>query len=229
MALDNGYGVAIGTLTSFTRDDPDSYGNYYHGILVISTPGEEYTCAIDVDTPNISVGVEYKIISLTSSNFSSISTLGNGFHLLESNPSSGAIDYVRSSYLVPRLPVWVRSLMRNLFMGHLLQFFEGLLLRRGYGWISSTGDETLNALENILNGGDVTRIYVFGEPFTSGGQGVHNIHQNQGDPSGSSWWDENGIWQDGATIIEKSDGSITAFINKFTSQSYVTDSNGHPV
>jgi uncharacterized protein YukJ len=102
-------------------------------------------------------------------------------------------------------------------------------LRRGCGWNSNTGDKTLNALENILNTGNVTKIYVFGEPFSSGDLGVHNIHQNQGDPSGTSWWYENGIWQDGATIIEKSDGTITAFINKFTSQSYITDGNGHPV
>jgi uncharacterized protein YukJ len=27
--------------------------------------------------------------------------------------------------------------------------------------------------------------------------GMHNIHQNQGDPAGSQWWNDNGIWQDG--------------------------------
>jgi hypothetical protein len=227
--LNDGYGVAIGTLASFTRDDPDAYGNYYHGILKINTPEGEYICAIDVDTPNTSVGVEYKIISLTPSDLSAISSLSNGYHTLESNSTSGAIDYIRSSYLVPKIPDRFRRLMRYFLMGHLISLIENKMLKRGYGWNSSTGDNTLNALESILSTGDITKIYVFGEPFSSGGLGVHNIHQNQGDPSGTSWWNENAIWQDGATIIEKSDGSITAFINKFTSQSYVTDDSGHPV
>jgi uncharacterized protein YukJ len=87
----------------------------------------------------------------------------------------------------------------------------------------------LDALEAVLNTGVVNKVYVYGEPFSGGGLGIHNIHQNQGDPAGTGWWYENGIWQDGATIIEKSDGKLTAFINKFTSQSYVTNDQGHPV
>jgi uncharacterized protein YukJ len=40
---------------------------------------------------------------------------------------------------------------------------------------------------------------------------MHNIHQNQGDPAGSQWWGENGIWQDGGTLAEQPDGSWIAF------------------
>lgn len=58
---------------------------------------------------------------------------------------------------------------------------------------------------------------------------MHNIHQNQGDPAGSQWWAENAIWQDGGTLAEQPDGSWIAFINKFTSQSYRTDDQGHPL
>jgi len=71
-------------------------------------------------------------------------------------------------------------------------------------------------------------LYIFGEPFTSG-LGVHNIHQNQGDPAGSQWWAENGIWQDGATLIQRQDDTIVAFLNKFKTQSYETDQYGHRV
>jgi hypothetical protein len=229
MPLSDGYGVAIGTLVSFTRDNPDFYGNHYHGILKIKTLDGEYTCAIDVGTPNTFVGVEYKIISLTPSDLYIISTLSNGYHELFSNATSGAIDYIRSTYLVPKIPNSLRKWMRYFFMGHLISLIEGLMLRRGYGWNSNTGDKMLNALESILNTDNVTKIYVFGEPFSSGDLGVHNIHQHQGNSSGTSWWSENAIWQDGATIIEKSDGTITAFVNKFTSQSYITDGSGHPV
>ena len=55
------------------------------------------------------------------------------------------------------------------------------------------------------------------------------MHQNQGDPEGSQWWDENGIWQDGATAVEHADGRYAIFLSKFTSQSDTTDDNGHPL
>ena len=52
---------------------------------------------------------------------------------------------------------------------------------------------------------------------------------NQGDPAGSQWWDENAIWQDGATLTELPDGSFRAFVSKFSSQSADTDDEGHPI
>jgi uncharacterized protein YukJ len=87
---------------------------------------------------------------------------------------------------------------------------------------SSTGNGTL---EGILEAN--ASVCVFGEPFRTG-HGLHNIHQNQGDPLGSQWAAENGIWQDGGTIVERADGSLLAFISKFRSQSYATDDEAHP-
>jgi len=72
------------------------------------------------------------------------------------------------------------------------------------------------------------RFYVFGEPFSSG-LGVHNIHQNQGDPVGGGHDAENGPWQDGATIVETSQGDFIGFLNKFKTQSFKTDELGHPL
>ena len=57
---------------------------------------------------------------------------------------------------------------------------------------------------------------------------MHNIHQNQGDPFGSRWWDENAVWQDGAIMTAQPDGSFLAFVSKFSSQAAQTDDDGHP-
>ena len=57
------------------------------------------------------------------------------------------------------------------------------------------------------------RFYIFREPFNSG-LGVHNIHQNQGDPIGGGHDAENAIWQDGATIIETAQDEFLGFLNK---------------
>ena len=93
-------------------------------------------------------------------------------------------------------------------------------------WEQGSNIDAANALEPLL--GSPKRVFVFGEPFDTG-FGMHNVHQNQGDPAGSQWWPENGIWQDGGTIIERVDGSLVAFLTKFTSQAYRTDEAGHPL
>ena len=57
----------------------------------------------------------------------------------------------------------------------------------------------------------------FSEPFDSG-LGTHDVHYNQGDPPGR-FWDENGVWQDGATVVERPNGELIAILTKFATQS----------
>jgi Uncharacterized conserved protein (DUF2278) len=92
-------------------------------------------------------------------------------------------------------------------------------------WIPSTGDNALTALETQLP--NASRIYLFGDHYETG-LGVHDVHMNQGDPSGSQWWASDGIWQDGAVCLERANGTIFAWQVKFNSQSFKTDSSGHP-
>lgn len=219
MPLSDGYGVLIGNIQNYYRDDPDNYGKYYHGNLIIGAPAGSYRCAIDVDSHQSAIGVEWRIISLQSRELSSILSWGSGFHHLTSTPTSGAVDYIRSPMFAGR----IGCLMILLKLLH-------KELRIAETWKRGEGIDALQDLEPLVN---TTRnnnllALVFGEPFTSG-LGVHNIHQNQGDPIGSPWAAENGIWQDGCTILQQSPDTFAAFMNKFTSQSYWTDDNGHPV
>lgn len=46
------YGVLIGTLISFVREDPTDFGSWYHGKMTIQTPQGQYECAVDVSTPS---------------------------------------------------------------------------------------------------------------------------------------------------------------------------------
>lgn len=65
-------------------------------------------------------------------------------------------------------------------------------------------------------------IYAFGEPFKTG-FGIHNIHMNQGDTTGS-FSKEDGVFQDGALFIHSRDRSQwLAFFSAFQSQSFHTD------
>jgi len=218
MPLDHGYGVLVATITDYFRDPPNDFGQYYHGNLVLTAPAGTYRCAIDVDSHQSEVGVEWRTFGLRASDLSSVLPLGKGYHPLASTSTSGALDYIRSKMFVVRVGC-LRALLRLI----------GLNSSVAGTWKRGTSIQALMDLEPLVNTTRAAGLLalVYGEPFTTG-LGMHNIHQNQGDPAGSPWWAENGIWQDGCTILQQDADNYTAFMNKFTSQSYATDSQGHP-
>jgi hypothetical protein len=208
MGLREGYGVLIGTEIAYDRDDPTHPGHFKHSHLTVNDGSAQYDCAIDTDDAGESDGHLWSIISLNPDDFSTVLQLAEGWYTLEQTPDSGALDYIRSPAI------------------------------RDHQWVSGDSQEASTALESVIDGGKT--FYVYGEPFGSHGRstrrsahrgsalGVHNIHQNQGNPVGGPHEAENGIWQDGALIVQKDDGSLVAFINKFKSQVDSTDDDGTP-
>jgi hypothetical protein len=55
------YGVLVGTLNLFTRDNLTPTGSFRHGTLHVDTPAGQYECAVDVLTPS-GVTVQYRLI-----------------------------------------------------------------------------------------------------------------------------------------------------------------------
>lgn len=218
MPLDR-YGVLLGTLTQHFRDTPDNQGNWYHVNLRVEAGGATYRCAVDVDSHASAVGVQWKVLTVPMGMLGPVGALADGYHERQRLQSDGALDLIRHPALVDspgclfvrRPPNWLDALIQRFFP------------RRP--WISGSNLEASVALESILHAG--RRVLVWGEPFTTG-LGMHNIHQNQGDPLDSQWADENAIWQDGGTMTLRPDGALDAFVSKFTSQSSRTDADGHP-
>ena len=255
------YGVVIGTLIRFYRDPPDNFGHWYHGHIEVDTPSGLWTSALDVDTPT-GLGISYRVSrNLQSSELGLVQGLPAGYHHLASNPSSGAVDYIRSTFLKDRFIWWeytqfaglaktVQPLPPPIDPGdppvmspvpplprRLLEKFYRVIdvfsrwpwpwrFFRFRPWLKSDGNNALLALEQELISN--RKVYIFGERFSGGGQGVHDVHQNQGDPAGSQWWDQNGIWQDGAVGVERADGSLFVWQVRFNSQATQTDNHGHP-
>lgn len=221
MPLD-AYGVLVGTLTGHFRDPPDAQGRWFHVNLRVDAPDGQgvtrsFRAAVDVDSKMSAVGVEWKVLRLAPPALGPVATLGQGFHALAMTDGSGALDFVRHPAL--------RDQAGCVFVRDPGPFLRGLLAALRPRWTAGSHLGASEALEGILVAG--ATVLVFGEPFTDG-FGVHNVHQNQGDPAGSQWWAENGPWQDGATMVRRPDGRYDAFLSKFSSQSYRTDAAGHP-
>jgi hypothetical protein len=257
MPLDE-YGVLLGTKVGYHRDEPDNFGRFFHGHIDVQVPGGLYNTAIDVDSERPGISVQWRVVPLRVAEWQPIFSLPDGFHGLSSNDGSGAVDYVRDQrlrelifvpeYLAGPTPWWKRvppwwsraSEARKVLVGALpeisAQPIMRLLSRRVRildvtpPWKSGTDIQALTDLEAMIV--DAPRVVIFGEfyPARNGRPpGLHDIHLNQGDPIGSQWWAINGIWQDGLTIAIHSDGTASAFMNKFSTQVLNTDDQGHPV
>ncbi|MBT2384451.1 DUF2278 family protein [Streptomyces sp. ISL-11] len=217
------YGALSGTLYRHYRDRPDDQGRWFHLHIEVDAPDGRYHCAIDVDSHKSNVGVQWKLFTLDAGDLGPAAALAPGYHDLASAPDSGALDFLRHPALLDRSGV--------LFQRRPPSWLQELLdLFGSRPWHAGSNADAATALEPILVPG--RRTLVFGEPFLDdpeGDLGMHNVHQNQGDPVGSQWWAENGIWQDGATLTQRSDGRYDVFLSKFSSQAGHTDGAGHPV
>ena len=141
----------------------------------------------------------WSFIDVSPNDFASVLQLDDGWHQLADNSTSGALDYIRS----PQFP-------------------------RPIQWQSGDDKTSLAALQSFVTDSTITKFYIYGEPFGTG-YGVHNAHQNQGSAIGGGHDHENGIWQDGAVFVQKQDGSVVAYLNKFSNEASETDDQGNPI
>lgn len=91
------YGVVVGTLDHYQRDQLNDYGQYYHENVYVTTPGGLYHCAIDVDTKQTNDGVEWRVVPMEADELKGVEAMASGWHTLASSDSSGALDYIRTT------------------------------------------------------------------------------------------------------------------------------------
>ena len=204
------YGVAIGQYQDYATNQ----GKWMHVDLNIKAGTTIYQAAVDVNEPN---GLfQYQVFNkLDLSLFAPILALPDGWNPLQRNSTSGAIDYARS-------PILQRPL------GCLAVFYailNAIFKTNTQTWTNVTGNEAGQALVALVTGS--SKVFAFGAPYTQG-FGVHDVHCNQGDPPGQ-FRPLDGIWQDGAVFVKKADGTLSAYLGKFSTQSLNTDNNGIPI
>lgn len=217
MSLIDGYGVLTGTLHRYECDNGRSRNEYYHCNIRVKTSRGLYRCAVDLDSKNQNDGLHWRTVELGKSDMHGLVSLGSGWHYLRSEPESGALDYLRSPELQP---IDVCQKVDETAGVHEENDDECAPWRYG------TSFDVFGDLLQVLEGS--VKLLIFGEPFRRG-RGVHNIHQNQGDPPDSRWSRENGIWQDGAVAGVRGDGTVRVFLSKFKTQANRTDNRGKPI
>jgi len=137
-----------------------------------------------------------------------------GFHNLEHQPGGLALDFLR-----------VRPA--------LFEVADGVILSHDGG-----ANDIVGFLTPILDSAVSAKadLFLFGEPYkkTTGGDGIHDIHMNQGsrdgiNPDTGKWMEfqkYNGVYQDGAILLHFPDGHWEAIFLGFASQASRTDENG---
>ncbi len=214
MPLDDGYGVLVGTLHNYYCDRFFSDTEYYHCNLKVRAGARVFRCPVDLDSKKEADGMHWRLVELELDVFQRFLHFREGWHPLDSEPGSGALDYYRS----PELQPTGECMEASSEAGNHDATMQGALHAL---WKYGTGPAAFRDLEPLLL--HSRKLFIFGEPFRRG-RGVHNIHQNQGDPPHSRWYQENGIWQDGAVVVQRRDKTIAAFLCKFKSQSFFPDS-----
>lgn len=214
MPLPDGYGVLVGDFQSYGTEQ----GQWYHVDLNISAAGSQYQAAVDVNEQT--QAFQYLVLDGLNQSLFTAAGLSEGWHLLASNPTSGAMDYARS-------PIFQKPLG---CLGLIFGLWNAATGGNVPTFIDVNGNEAGEALIAMVKGSK--KLYVFGAPYTSG-LGVHDVHCNQGDPPNTGtppgqFQKLDGIWQDGCVFAVKSDGSLSAYLGKFADQTLNTNNQGLP-
>ncbi len=182
------YGVIIGKPVGHSLYTGGEWPHYH--ISVQPAGGPLYDSALDLFSPSQATAVEvaHREIVLHPRNaslYGDIFSLADGYYSLPFDStaaaSGGALDFARHPGILRDLEdasAWDQSPLINAAMNDVPTYSQLL-------------DDN----------GPVTRVYIFGAPYTSG-YGVHDVHANQGDLPGSAFASDDGTWQDGAVIIE---------------------------
>lgn len=186
-----------------------------HYLIKVNAGGAQWQVAVNIESDTGS-GINAEVLYAIDENWtppdpSALLALPAGVTSLAGLDASPAIDYVRST--VDGEPLITRAQMADLPLP------------------GKTSSENLkNAVIQYLNQAvadpDGT-VYAFGAQYTSG-NGIHDIHMNQGNPANDHAQD-NGIWQDGLLVFSMPNSAqwVAIFI-AFQDESWSTDASGNP-
>ncbi|HEY0785334.1 MAG TPA: YukJ family protein [Acidobacteriaceae bacterium] len=182
-----------------------------HYLIEVEGIGTTWEIAVNVESSDGSEVLYLLNENFTPPDVAALQGLGVGITSLAGLDANPAIDYLRSQ--VNSSPLVIEQQMTPLPLP------------------GDPGSGTLkNAVLQFLNQAIADKegmIYAFGSQYTQG-DGVHDIHMNQGNPPGS-FSKDNGIWQDGMLLFElPATSTWAAIFLAFQDEAWMTDENGNP-
>jgi len=200
------YGVWKGTPLSYEVDGPSDRTPHIN-LVFGDSENDNLKAAINVKSQASPSELVYWFNRTFSSPLTNaLESLASGFQSIsygDDSTSSLALDYIRTPNLL------------NFQDGRLLPFNE-----------SGPNNDILDQLKPILDDAISQKadIYLYGSSF---GDGIHDVHMNQGSP-GKQFKKDNGVGTDGGFLLRFPDGHWEAVFLAFASQQIPTDEDGNP-
>ena len=205
-----------------------------HYQITMDAPRGPFTVAVNIQSVDGSEVLYAIEENFTPPDEAALLSLPMGMTALKSAPGGLALDFVRSQ--VAGRPMITRQQM-TLLPEMPAKSFKGSEEERLLARARTAALE--NAVVTLLNMTIADKdgvIYAFGSAYVDKGKGdgIHDIHMNQGNPVGGGkkggHGGDNGVWQDGALLIHlPSKGTWTAVFLAFQTESWTTDDKGNPV
>lgn len=187
-----------------------------HYLIELDVNGAVWQIAVNVES-DTGAGTNAEVLYRIDENWTppdaaALTALPLGASALAGVNANPAIDYVRST--VNGQPMITRAQMADLPLPG-----------------NSTSENLKNAVIQYLNQAIADKdgtVYAFGSQYTDG-NGIHDIHMNQGNPA-NDHAEDNGIWQDGLLVFSMpASNQWVAIFLAFQDEVWTTDASGNPV
>ncbi len=190
-------------------------GSRPHYLIEVDAAGTRWQIAVNIESDTgLGAGAQvlYKLDrNWTPPDAAALQALPAGLTALAGRDANPAIDYLRSR--VNGAPLVTREQMTAL----------PLPAKGAAGNLQNAVIQFLNKAVADPQG----VVYAFGAEYTTG-NGIHDIHMNQGNPAGDHSGD-NAIWQDGLLVFQMpASGQWAAVFIAFQQQVWNTDGSGNP-
>src|SRR4051812_8443899 len=188
-----------------------------HYQLLCGLGDQRWRIAINARSKQAPSEVAYAVISpFSHPMMDRVSALADGWHdLPERTAAGGGLDFIRGNLAQPEVfrPLPISAPGSDNDLNDLFDFHLEPLI--------DDGDARVCAFGQSWGPEEEADEYFGFEP----GQGVHDIHQNQG--NSGQFVQDDGVWQDGGLVVQ-SGGVWIAILLRFQSQTWHTDDEtGH--
>ena len=214
MALAYGYVKAKVVSAPTLKATRRPHETQYHLHFSLMVDGDRWDVAVNVGTNDADDQLKYKLVfDFQHPIVQSLKAADAGSHDLTGQSALPALDFMRSD-LLKSTGAWRDS-----------DIMDG----------SDRPDPTASVKRLVERArSENLDVYLFGRFYTEG-DGIHDIHMNQGSTGGfihrpgNDSNDHNDVWQDGALLVDPGQDQWIAFFSAFDQQHVPTDDLGNPL